>query len=332
MHTPRMLSNQRGFTLVELMVGLVVGLLLLSALGALFVNTSQSNVEFDKSVRQIENARHGMDLLREDIATAGYYGDLLTEDLSFSTPAACATAIANLGWDNSSETIPTPVTGLNGTETAALTCLSSHKANTPALVLRRVDTARLAVTAAGSGSPFLQTSRCKNDPSDTRFVLSDAAAGLTLRNLDCSAANQVQRYITRIYYVSTCNECGLDTTPTLKRAELIGGTFSQAPLAEGIEDLAFEFGFDTDGDGSADTFNTSLSCTAGAADNDWSNVVGVRIRMLSATIESTPGFSSSRTFDLGLLGTRGPFNDGLKRRVYAMTVRLNNVAGPREQP
>lgn len=332
MRTPTSLPRQRGFTLVELMVGIAVGLLLLSALVGLYANTSQSNIELEKSVRQIENGRHGMDLLREDISTAGYYGDLITESLGFSVPDPCATATTALGWDSTLSTVPAAVTGLNATEAAALACLSNHRAGTPAMVLRRVNTQRVAAASATDGSPYLQTSRCKNDPATTLFVLASAAASFTLRNLDCSAATQVQRYITRIYYVSTCNECGLDTTPTLKRAELIGGAVSHAPLAEGIEDLAFEFGFDTDGDGSADTFRTSLSGTAGAADNDWSNVVGVRTRMLSATIESSPGFSSSRTFDLGMLGTRGPFNDGLKRRVYAMTARLNNVAGPRELP
>lgn len=325
-------QRQNGFTLVELMVAMVIGLLLLSALVALYANTSQSNIELDKSVRQIENGRHGMDLLHEDIVSAGYYGDLTTTDMAFSVPNACVLAAANLGWDSATNTIPAAVTGLDATETASLTCLDNHRSGTPALVLRRVETERVAAASVNNGSPYLQTSRCENDPSTTRFVVGTAAASFTLRTLDCATANQVQRYLTRIYYVSNCNECGLDTIPTLKRAELRAGAIVQAPLAEGIEDLAFEFGFDTDSDGAADTFSTSLSGTAGAADNDWANVVGVRTRMLSATIEPTSGFTSSRTFDLGLLGTRGPFTDNLKRRVYAMTGRVNNVAGPREQP
>lgn len=325
-------QRQRGFTLVELMIAMVIGLLLLSALVALYANTSQSNIELDKSVRQIENGRHGMDLLHEDITSAGYYGDLSTEDLTYSVPDACALALASLGWDTATATVPAAVTGLNATETAALACLDNHRAGTPALVLRRVETERLAAASVADGSPYLQTSRCKNDPATSRFLLGTTTASLTLRTLDCTAANQVQRYLTRIYYVSDCNECGLDTTPTLKRAELRAGEIVHAPLAEGIEDLAFEFGFDTDDDGTANTFLTGLSGTVGAPDNDWANVVGVRTRMLSATIEPTPGFTSDRTFDLGLLGTRGPFADNLKRRVYAMTGRLNNVAGPRELP
>lgn len=332
MRRPPAFQRQRGFTLVELMVAMVIGLLLLSALVALYANTSQSNIELDKSVRQIENGRHGMDLLHEDIISAGYYGDLSTMGMTFSVPAACAVAATDLGWDSTTNTIPAAVTGLDATEAAALTCLDNHRAGTPALVLRRVDTTRVAAASAIDGSPYLQTSRCKNDPVTTQFVLSTTDTSLTLRSLDCSAANAAQRYLTRIYYVSDCNECGLDTIPTLKRAELRGGAIVHSPLAEGIEDLAFEFGFDIDSDGSADTFLSSLSGTAGAADNDWANVVGVRTRLLSATIEPSPGFGSDRTFDLGLLGTRGPFTDNLKRRVYAMTGRINNVAGPREQP
>lgn len=326
------LQRQHGFTLVELMVAMVIGLLLLSALVALYANTSQSNIELEKSVRQIENGRHGMDLLHEDIVSAGYYGDLSMTDKAFSVPNACALTTANLGWDSATNTIPAAVTGLDATETASLTCLDNHRSGTPALVLRRVETERVAAASVTNGGTYLQTSRCKNDPGSTQFVVGTTAASFTLRTLDCATANQVQRYLTRIYYVSNCNECGLDTIPTLKRAELRAGAIVQAPLAEGIEDLAFEFGFDIDGDGAADTFRTSLSGTAGAADNEWANVVGVRTRMLGATIEPTPGFTSGRTFDLGMLGTRGPFADNLKRRLYAMTGRVNNVAGPREQP
>ena len=35
---------------------------------------------------------------------------------------------------------------------------------------------------------------------------------------------------------------------------------------------------------------------------------------------------------MGLAGTRGPFTDNYKRRVYVVTGRLNNPAGVREVP
>lgn len=325
-------TGQAGMSLVELLVAMAIGLALLSALVTIYVNGNRSNLEMERSVRQLDNSRFAMEVMSEDLNMAGYYGDVVVEDLNFVAVDACATAIANLGWNVAGRTGPVAITGLNDAEADAAACLDNRLDGTPVMVVRRVDTTRVAVAAIDGTSAYLQTSRCASDDVNTPFVLSSAAADLDLRIIDCSATNTVQRYLTRLYYLSSCNECGVDTVPTLKVAELRGGAFVISPLAEGVEDAAFEFGFDTDANGSADVFLGGLSGTAGAADDDWSNVVAARVYLLSRTTETTPGYTSGRTFNLGLAGARGPFNDTFKRRVYVMTNQLNNVSGPRETP
>ena len=323
----------RGFSLVELMVAIAIGLILMAGLAVLFANSSQSGNEIEKSVRQIENGRYALELLNEDVSVAGYYGEVSTTGITLGAASACAIAVANLGWNNATLTAPVPITGFSATEAAALACLSNHKAGTPALLLRRVDTTAVAPGTATDGSFHLQTSRCSTDPNATRFILSTTASDFTLRGLACTSINTVQRYITRIYYVASCNECGIDTVPTLKRAELRANQMVISPLAEGIDDIAYDFAFDTDGNGSPDTYLTGLSGVAGAPDNDWSNVVGVRINLLSRSTEPSAGFDDKgKTYALGLAGMRGPFTDSYKRRAYTVTSRLNNVAGPRETP
>lgn len=322
----------RGFSLVELMVAIAVGLILVTGLALLFANSSQSGNELDKSIRQIENGRYALELLTEDVSVAGYYGEVPSSGLSLISVGACETTAANLGWSNAAFTAPVPVTGLSPTEAAALACLSNHKVGTSALVLRRLDTTAIAPSAAASGTLYLQTSRCVTDPTATRFVASTSAADFNLKGLDCTAVNAAQRYITRIYYIASCNECGFDTVPTLKRAELRGSQIVTSPLAEGIESMAFDFGFDTNNDGGPDVYRVALSGVVGDADNTWANVTGLRIHLLSRTTESSPGFVDSKVYDLGLTGSLGPFNDSFKRRVYTATTRLNNIAGPREIP
>lgn len=324
--------SNRGFSLVELMVSIAIGLILIAGLAMLFANSSQTGQEIEKSIRQIENGRYALELLNEDVSVAGYYGEVSTTGITLGTAPACATALGDLGWNNAGLTAPVAVTGLTPTETAALACLSNHKAGTAAVVLRRLDTTAASPGPATDGSAYLQTSRCSTDPNNTRFILSATAADFSLRGLDCSATNTIHRYITRIYYVATCNECGSDTVPTLKRAELRETAMVIVPLAEGIEEVAYDYGFDTDGNGSPDVYLAGLSGVSGAADNDWSNVVGVRINMLSRSTETSAGFTDGKTYSLGLAGTRGPFTDNHKRRAYTATSRLNNVAGPRETP
>lgn len=324
-------------SLVELLVAMAIGLALLSALVTIYVNGNRSNLEMERSVRQLDNSRFAMEVIGEDLKMAGYYGDVVVQDLSFGPVDACASAVADLGWSTVARTGPVAITGLDDAAADAAACLTDRLDGTPALVVRRVDTARVAVGAIDGTSPYLQTSRCEADDVNTPFVLSSAAADLTLRTLGCGAANTVQRYLTRIYYVASCNECGIDNVPTLKVAELrrtAAGAlgFVIDPLAEGVEDMALEFGFDIDDNGSADNFLAGLSGTVDAPDNDWGNVVAARVFLLTRTTEATPGYTSDRTFNLGLAGVRNPPDDNFKRRVYVMTNRLNNVSGPRETP
>lgn len=338
--------HQRGMSLVELLVAMAIGLALLSALVTIYVNGNRSNLEMERSVRQLDNGRFAMEVIGEDLKMAGYYGDVVVQDLSFvapdmTNPAALVAAeicsTTNLRWDRVARTAPVAIVGLTPDQAdAANACMDNRRVNTPALVIRRVDTARVEVADIDGASPYLQTSRCASDDVNRPFEVSSDSTVLDLRRLDCDTTtpNTVQRYLVRIYFVANCNECGIDNVPTLKVAELRRAAdgvlrYVISPLAEGVEDMALEFGFDTDDNGSADAFPNWIPTVT---TNDWGNVVAARVFLLTRTTEATPGYTSARTFNLGLAGVRGPFNDTFKRRVYAMTSRLNNIAGPRETP
>lgn len=337
-----------GFSLVELMVGLAIGMILVAGLSLLFANTSRSGSELEKSIRQIENGRYAVELLHDDLELAGYYGEVPGAVLSYSDPSVCATALSDLGWDKTTPSdpkVPLPVKGLSATELAALPtdCINNYRTGTVAFATHRLGADALAPPSIPASTPYVQTSRCNTDPVADPFIFSSTSTAFTLKNFSCSGSNAVRPYVSRIYYIANCNECGSDTTPTLKMAELRGTQMVSVPLAEGIENMVFEYGFDTtdpaDPDpatnaskGSPDVFRTTLSGTAGARDNDWANVVAVRLHLLSRTTESTAGYSDSdKTYVLGPVSIAGN-NSGFKRRVYTATVRLNNVAGPREVP
>lgn len=336
----------RGFTIVELMVGLAIGLVLVAGLALMFANTSRSREELGKSVQQIENGRYAMELLQDDISLAGFYGETPPDVSYTNVPVACAAALgtpsgSGLGWDSSTKSAPVPIMGLSATDAAALACLPDHLAGTPAFVLRRLGIEALAPSAivSSSNAAYIQTSRCSTDPLATPFVMSATAGDFTLKNFKCNAVNQVRQYISRIYYVAKCSECSLDAAdiPTLKMAELRGTSSGMAmeivPLAEGIEDIHILYGFDTTNSGNADEFLDGLSGTAGAPDNTWENVVAMRLYLMSRTTERSPGFDESgKTYDMGRGTAVNSPNDQFKRRVYMTTVRLPNVAGKREAP
>jgi type IV pilus assembly protein PilW len=145
-----------------------------------------------------------------------------------------------------------------------------------------------------------------------------------------STNNALRRLLQRTYYVATCNDCASagDGIPTLKRVELIDGALRTTAIAEGVENLQFEYGVDTDADGVPDTMLAANAVSAA----DWQNVVSVRMHVLTRSTQPTPGFAETRTYQLGPNVTLTPamLADGFKRTLLSATVRLNNVGGRRE--
>jgi len=105
------------------------------------------------------------------------------------------------------------------------------------------------------------------------------------------------------------------------------------------------------GSGSADSFQTSVAAptittpfivTNGPvgipADKPavntplgWQNVMAVKVWVLARDLDSTTGYTNNRTYVLGGESV-GPFNDPVRRNVFASTIRVVNPAGAREMP
>ena len=65
-------GRQRGFTLVELMIGMTLGLILLIALAYFFLGSRQLNRTHDDVSRMQESGRHALEILGRAIRQAGY--------------------------------------------------------------------------------------------------------------------------------------------------------------------------------------------------------------------------------------------------------------------
>lgn len=346
----RTARKQRGLSIVELMVGLTVGMLLVAGLAIMFGNASRSSVELDKTARHIENGRHAMDILSEDLAMAGFYGTVPIVAYAAGLPpcSSGSTVAGDLAGKASAGTpsIPFPVEGIYPAQTANLDCLANRKANSPALVMRRVDAVGYlpdAIPARFRDAPFVQASHYPKDNFNSyKASTGQSPATFDLRNLQGNK-NPVHRFLTRVYYLASCGNCnnGGDNIPTLKRVEMNGSTRQETPIAEGIDQIAFDYGFDTNNDGIADDWY-GLNGDAGApqatiaAAKGWGNVVAVRIHLVSRNTEPTPGHKDTRQYPLGLNGTATipgtAANDAFKRRAYVTTIKLQTVAGLREAP
>jgi prepilin-type N-terminal cleavage/methylation domain-containing protein len=68
-------ARARGFTLVELMVALVAGLIVSAAVLSFFLSSMKSNGEYVQSTRLTQELRNTLDLMSRDLRRAGYDDD-----------------------------------------------------------------------------------------------------------------------------------------------------------------------------------------------------------------------------------------------------------------
>lgn len=346
--------HNRGFTLVELMVAITLGLFLMIGLISLLVSTVGSRSELDKTGRQIENGRYALQLLSEDIQMAGFVGASSSTAFATVAPVACPTSIAALGYfamtSPGTSTVPLPIQGLSSTPS----CISNVMAGTAMLIVTRVSTTPVENPASAvAAEAYLQVSTCANDTLPFAAAAGASAASFPLMRKDClpSKLAPLRKIVQHVYFVSTCNVCGTDTIPTLKMAEYLDGEMKITPLVEGIENLQLDYGIDMDANGSPDCYTSNPASppateiaiavcpqTTPAYDwtvalTNWTNVMAIRIHVLARNTEPSGGWTDARTYDMGLaVPAAGPFNDRIKRHVYSTVARLYNSSGQREIP
>ena len=304
-------AKQTGFSLVELMVAMTLGLILLGGVVSVMSNTSASYGELNKASRQLDNGRYAIQVLREDIRHAGYYGEFFDVPAPAALPDPCATTLPALLAGMS-----LPIQGFAGGVAAPLGCLTGYVSNTDVLVVRRAATTVTPTAAMTSSEVYLQSR------SDSRVLQPGPFdnAVFDLKKRDGSVAD-VRRYLVHIYYIRNCSDCtgGGDGIPTLTRLEFAGGDFSTAlPLAEGIETLQLRYGVDTSGDAVA---NDMVALPASLA--QWSGLVSVEVGLLARNVEPSTGYEDTKTYSLAGVNL-GPFNDRFKRHAYSTLARAVN--------
>jgi len=351
----------RGFSLVEFMIAMTIGLFLIAGLVYLIAETSRSRAEIERSSRQIENGRYALDRIAEDLRHAGFYSEYFSVPgpgeagfpATLTAADPCATAIAALPAG-----MPLAIQAYDGGATvpgdlAGCLLAADYQPNTDILVVRRAGTSAKAVAALAApddNQPFIQTT-----PLEYKLNLGSAGAAffdrtLPSANTTATVPAPLRRYMVRIYFVAKCNvpssgvasdPCdaaadGGSPIPTLKMLELgvhpttlAGPQFNKLAVAEGIEHLQFEFGIDTTGDGVADTVSTcggATPCTA----LDFSNVVTVQVYIVARNTETSPAYFDDKTYRIGVNTYTAVTNSPYRRHSYSSLVRLNNIAMRRE--
>lgn len=361
-------QHMAGLSLIELMVAVALGLLILTGLVTVFVNSSAARNEVERTSRQIENGRYAVEVLSDDLRLAGFYGELGLDFASASIPPAdppisvpaalpdpCSTTVAD--W---APALYLHVQGYDASN-GGLSCMpASYKAGTDVMVVRRVRACAAGVSgcdAAATDKPYLQVSSCAATPAEPPAVLGlQGTAAFNLRQKDCATLAVQRQYFVNIYFISTNNVTGTvvcpgspECVPTLKRLDFTGAGWTETPLVEGIEQINIEYGIDykdssgacviapNRGDGLPDAYTadpTNFTDPDGCATtpvSNWIHVVTARFYVLARNIEPSPGYKDEKTYQLGSVSIPAA-SDNYRRHVYASLVRIVNPAGRRDTP
>lgn len=219
----RLVLHALGYSLIELMVSIAMGLVIVAALVALFVNTSRTNSEMAKANSQIENGRFAIQLLEQDIAHAGFWNGHVPQydNLSIATapidaPASIPEIYASYNttnWTpayiNNLLNIPLQIySGVPGCTNPGGGCaterVTDKRNNTDVLVVRHAEPCALEwdsgtstwdiptganCEAETSGKLYFQSSLCSANIEETRGE-ARAGSGTTL-SLSISETNDL---------------------------------------------------------------------------------------------------------------------------------------------
>lgn len=331
----------RGLSLVELMVAMALGLMIMTALVALYGSMSRTNSEMAKTNQLIENGRFAIQLLQGDLVHAGFWGAIDAVSAT-AVPDPCL-AFANWPTDAAAlaeyktNLMAIPVQGWADDSALAGCGITNASAQSDVLLVRHASTCVAGSCDGGADTgPHLQLSSCRTDaPPEPAYVFD--AAGFTLRLKDCTTLAPRRQMVANFYYVST-NGSGV---PRLMRKSFKNGAYAPAEaLIEGIEAFRVEYGVDdlgsnglpisatNPGDGNADSY---VSCSPSCNLATLANVVAVKVHVLARNLEPTAGYKDEKSYQLGPLAIAAA-NDAYKRHVFSTTVRLVNPSSRREQP
>lgn len=250
--------SERGISLVELMVGLTLGLIVVGALMVLYLNVIRTNTELARTSVQIENGRFATNLIREDMLAAGYWGTYspkfdnlgfsgIPNDIPTEVPSPClvyqSTSPVKTKWTDQEvkNLTGTPVSVYTEVPTGCDTLITNLQPNTDIVVVRRAEAC--AVGDAGCdafsvNTVYVQSALdvdCETAGSYPALQLEHRSAVDRLRlkkRRDCSAAVAVpttvdvlagdaplRKYVSNIYWVRNYSVTAGDGIPTLMRSQ-----------------------------------------------------------------------------------------------------------------
>jgi type IV pilus assembly protein PilW len=315
--------GESGFTLIEMMISVTIGLGILAGLVGVLASTSGNSKTNDRTSELMTNGRYALNSLKQEVRQAGFRGYTWAEPVTPSPWVAptvgCVGAeggatvggfIANIrqgiwGADNSN-----PFSGVGNCILAA-----NYAAGNDVLVIRRLAPVPTPVPVANT---VYFRSTYERGQMFRGAVEPNFGGSLPL----ASFAVQEFVYFIRPWTVAVDENPQI---PALCRVSLqAGGNMNMTELvASGIERMQIQYGRLTT---APDTqyFNTLAGSSSDTLSTPWDEVNAVRIWLLARSTTPEPGYVNATAYPMGNVNPDYVPNDNFRRQMFSTVVQLRN--------
>lgn len=316
----------RGMTLVELMVGLAIGLFLVAVMSTMYLGSRNTFVAQESGSRLQENGRFAMDTIANDLRMSGFRGCMPVVptgnsaaplaigqvDNTLVTPTALLYNFGEPIWGSRNggggwaPALTAPANGLGAASAGDILVVRRPAGVAWALVAEmpnRAATLTITPTANFQRGDLLMVADCAGASMLQATNLGAGAAGsiqhvagaggvvpgVSTGNLLRTYSNdaRVWRMQTRIYYLADSTRRSGETALWLYVSPAYDGEAQTSELVTGVERMAVTYGVDNDGLDAAGNLSANRFFNASQVTN-WAQVVSARVEMVLTGAGDSP--------------------------------------------
>ena len=302
-----------GFSLIELMVSIVLGMIILAGATSIYLASKRSMTEGEQVAAVSENGRFALQLLNTAVRHVGFFGgsnpaDIREDGSLGAVTGDCTGDAVAYDTDNAMFAVRTTSASILGCIDDAY--LGPDGNGTDVLVIKGV-----------APSPLFDAD--PDDPSATRdgvisfptglnaedvYVIANSESGILLDGAGTAPSVSVGTefaqgvawpYRMQIYYIRQPAGGG---APMLSRKVLQWDSTAGAmavqtqDLVQGVENIHYLFSYDSDGDGEVDALGDAAAVQAADA---WNLVMSLQVFMLVRSDVADPNYTDEKTYNLG---------------------------------
>lgn len=344
---------QTGMSLVELMIALLIGLLLSAAIITVYLSNKKTFWDTEAAASLQENSRFAMKLIANDLRLAGFYGGIDYQSIERDTQANGGGDVNGDGIVNTDDAkYVDPIDARAGMESCIRDGVETEFEYERSIWIATVtgdgsDDLRaglpdclsgkhIRALADEVGSTVLFVKHVEPVPVtktyDTKtYIISALDTAGHIYGVGDGGQAQIGQWTTasgrypdgqaweyryHVYFISKKQD---EVFPRLRRMSLKQNGWTTETVADGIEDIQFEIGIDTTGDGAANEYLQPGAVTS------WEQAVSAKIYLLAQATKSDIGFEDTKNYVYaGRDYTPTSTSRRYHRKLYETTVTLFN--------